>query len=1152
MRRGLRWDGTVGGPDFGILVGRFGLDASDPAFDPDLDHNGDGVLGGPDVGRYTSLFGLPVGPSGLACAGMPGCDATVVDLDGDGVVDGSDNCLVVPNPDQHDSNLDGFGNACDPDYDDDGSVTGADLAFFVCASVDPALAVHADRTGDGVVDLTDYLIFADYNGGAPAPSGLAQVSFDPDADSLADADAEGIANYQDNCRDVPNPDLLDPDRDGYGLACDADYDGDDDVDQDDYDAITAAAGLASGDPGFDADMDHDVDGSIDYEDVAFAGLRVGSPPCPRGTFCPPLPGSASIPVADEGFVRLHRGAEYRGVATASDPNDDPLTFALQAPPTAGTLESFDTTTGEFLYRSDPASSAAVDAFSFTAHDGVSSSEPAVVHIEYWEPADAPFGDVDLGDSTLVVCNENAQDALAIAQHYAGARNIDASRPCGVEMPGGLYAHRDELLAARDRIVASCICPAIPSAQRPSPCDAGNAEAVALASPITHLTLVRGLPARLYGTGWPTDSMEPSLDFYLSHLLYTGDDSFEALDNGAVEDGYARDASSLSYRRALDAGLHRRVAYGRIEAMTRGRTEDLVDRTLAAEAAGFSGNVFVEDVALFDVLRRRTGSLDPACGDPVLLGTPWQATCRTGTTATVAAGLQNGAVPGEQDSTIPVAVEAGLFLGSVYAGNGQRGFDGIDTLRRWHRSGGSCTELCADFGLASERDACSAASSDWFGELNTDCVGAAPGLIGMQLRSYPVTGYGFFPPGWRNGGSGHDGMTPPRTVESGGFMGGPFSDVHYLHFGTGAPGSPDASTCTRTGGAVLPCPEVIATHLETDVVLPAPLPVVGSRTFRVRVRHRSQSSPGARLRLRLRFEDTYGTQRWSSAATLDLTDGSESWLTSEVAIVATEALTGSDVAALLLEISADIGDGVRGWLDLDAVELVDDATGDALLEADVGGFAATPRETHLGDWAANAIDRLGAIGWWGSSSHHLTAGFAFANQQAMAGALLAGRTLGEAVAAAGRAESGIVYGDPLYRPSAAALFFASDEASKVVAPLQGSTGVSGRVVEVEDLPTYRYLYMNVLHGTANLDTVQWSLSTCPGLDELYCDAQGLWSFAQSGQGAVLERPIDWSAELIDGSQDQLVTIRLRVWNPSEESRALYDFVRLDYRAGTPYP
>jgi hypothetical protein len=66
--------------------------------------------------------------------------ALATDSDGDGILDGIDNCVNVPNPNQHNSNADAFGNMCDGDYNNDGVVNTMDFVFFFVPAVGPVAA----------------------------------------------------------------------------------------------------------------------------------------------------------------------------------------------------------------------------------------------------------------------------------------------------------------------------------------------------------------------------------------------------------------------------------------------------------------------------------------------------------------------------------------------------------------------------------------------------------------------------------------------------------------------------------------------------------------------------------------------------------------------------------------------------------------------------------------------------------------------------------------------------------------------------------------------------------------------------------------------------------------------------------------------------
>jgi len=89
-----------------------------------------------------------------------------------------DNCVGISNPDQRDTDGDGFGNRCDPDLTNDGIVNFTDLAefkkVFGFENVPGAMSDHADFDGSGRVDYEDLDILRAFFGKAPGASGVAQ------------------------------------------------------------------------------------------------------------------------------------------------------------------------------------------------------------------------------------------------------------------------------------------------------------------------------------------------------------------------------------------------------------------------------------------------------------------------------------------------------------------------------------------------------------------------------------------------------------------------------------------------------------------------------------------------------------------------------------------------------------------------------------------------------------------------------------------------------------------------------------------------------------------------------------------------------------------------------------------------------------------
>ena len=91
----------------------------------------------------------------------------VVDTDGDGVADNLDNCKLVANFNQRDTDGDGYGNICDADLNNDGIVNQLDSGLFRAAF--GSTNANADFNGDGIVNQLDAGIFRARFGSAPGP-----------------------------------------------------------------------------------------------------------------------------------------------------------------------------------------------------------------------------------------------------------------------------------------------------------------------------------------------------------------------------------------------------------------------------------------------------------------------------------------------------------------------------------------------------------------------------------------------------------------------------------------------------------------------------------------------------------------------------------------------------------------------------------------------------------------------------------------------------------------------------------------------------------------------------------------------------------------------------------------------------------------------
>ncbi|MBW2416983.1 MAG: hypothetical protein JRH19_00465 [Deltaproteobacteria bacterium] len=131
----------------------------------------------------SSGAGLPVDFVESDLSAAESCQGIPCDSDGDGVCDFQDNCVDVSNANQCDTNLDGFGNACDPDSDGDLVVGVADFndlrTYFGQSCASWGTCADVDCSCDGTVGLPDFNVLRSHFGAAPGPSGLSCAGSSP-------------------------------------------------------------------------------------------------------------------------------------------------------------------------------------------------------------------------------------------------------------------------------------------------------------------------------------------------------------------------------------------------------------------------------------------------------------------------------------------------------------------------------------------------------------------------------------------------------------------------------------------------------------------------------------------------------------------------------------------------------------------------------------------------------------------------------------------------------------------------------------------------------------------------------------------------------------------------------------------------------------
>ena len=213
------------------------------------------------------------------------------DFDGDGIIDGEDNCYMIVNPEQRDYDNDGKGDLCDSDDDDDGILDDYDdCTPDLNNSSDTGWVSdqYTDHDSDGCRDSgmedddddNDGILDVEDNCPEGSIDWVSTIEEDQDRDGCSDqdSDADGFVDQMDICPNIADPSQSDLDNDGTGDACDEDIDGDGVLNPIDKCPVDEPLWQSN------EDTDHDSDGcanEIDTDDDA-DGYLDDSDSCPRG------------------------------------------------------------------------------------------------------------------------------------------------------------------------------------------------------------------------------------------------------------------------------------------------------------------------------------------------------------------------------------------------------------------------------------------------------------------------------------------------------------------------------------------------------------------------------------------------------------------------------------------------------------------------------------------------------------------------------------------------------------------------------------------------------------------------------------------------------------------------------------------------------
>jgi len=744
----------------------------------------------------------------------------------------------------------------------------------------------------------------------------------------------------------------------------------------------------------------------------------------------------------------------------------------------------------------------------------------------FQPAHAAREDI------LVIVNDNSIDSPQVGQYYAQRRGVDPAHIVHVRVPDQYYITWTDFLSLRDQILRFGICPSVAPNLQPAACSdssqpiytAQNISTLTANTTIRYIVTTRGVPTRMtvdnsteFAAGNST-----SVDDYLKYWLaryFVADTDFSSPPSLPATTLRAAAFGDGGGMRIVNPATDLEYIVGRLDGVDLASAEALVDRAISAEANGIYGTFYGSTFGSINGLSQWTDyatgapnyqALGDASGNwryPFGLFNESRPECSsyqssgnyfaypensssgkspTYCLAQFNKGNPNESMPGVSTARQPVALNALVYFGSL---DGQTLEGGFNTLLNWRKNATCQATLCAN---AADPTACRAASTDPYKEINTDCVGVADGFMGYNFQSFPVSIYGIWPTGWT--ALNVDQTDVPVVVTNQGYDDN-YSLWYYqpdevtnptcYAYSVTAAGSQTPVTGIL-GGGLQSCQSGRNIGLEQVISTATPNPA-NPPIYQLSFYAKGQALPSTEtLTSILAFnyiQPSGGCP--ASPASFTLTVGGTTTCTYTTNMNATlpagdfnwtpytfPGVTPPPVSLTVSDVELWItGSLPSGNIGLDVISVKDLSTNTELVIN--GSFNQGHNQTSQGDFAANFLSRLGGTAFWGSLSHHESAGHSF--DQTSLGTLvyfMRGLPLGDAVWLGDRHVSGIFYGDPVYSPIAVMLNHLPLANNRIV----NSAGLSGSTINGRDLTKVATTYQ---------------VDYCNGTDFYVCDQQQSW-------------------------------------------------------------